>query len=181
MRSKPPIKLVANKVNMISRKSFIVLTFSIAIFASGRIEQLIAKGQATSDIAWAQDATDANDGGVVSSDRDEKNPSPNLTGNWVGELEDNTLGESQLNLEMGDKKGKLKGGWGDDSVGGGMFKGKVKGDKVTFTFKSAKKGCEITAAGTLDDPTLIEDGTFKSKGCAEATSGEFFLELQDTD
>jgi hypothetical protein len=166
---------------MISRTSLIVLIFSIALFASGRIEQLIAKGHAINGIAWAQDATDANDGPDVSSEPDKKDPLPNLTGNWVGQLEDNTLGESQLNLEMGDKKGKLKGGWGDDSVGGGMFKGKVKGEKVTFTFKSAKKGCEITAAGTLDGPTLIEHGTFKSKDCAEATSGEFFLELQDID
>ena len=167
---------------MISRTSSIILTVSIVLFASGRIEQIITKGHAISDIALAQDATDANDGSDASSDPDKKNLQPNLSGNWVGELEDNTLGESQLNLEMGDKKGKLKGGWGDDSVGGGgMFKGKLKGDKVTFTFKSAKKGCEITAAGTLDDPTLIEDGTSAPKGCAEATSGEFFLELQDTD
>jgi hypothetical protein len=173
-------EFIANKVNMISRTSFIILTLSIVLFASGRIEQLISKGYAIGDIAWAQDA-DANDGSYVSSDQDEKHAASNLSGNWVGELEDNTLGESQLNLEMGDKKGKLKGGWGDDSVGGGMFKGKLKGDKVTFTFKSAKKGCEITADGTLDGPTLIEDGTFNSKGCAEATSGEFFLELQDID
>jgi hypothetical protein len=58
---------------MISRKSFIILTFSIALFASGRIEQLLAKGHAISDIAWAQDAN-ANDGSYVSPDQDEKSP-----------------------------------------------------------------------------------------------------------
>ena len=69
---------------------FVLLIFPIALFASGPIVQLFTHGNPYGNLAWAQDATDGDQGDNVSSEP--AAAPPNVQGTWVGSIDDPGLG-----------------------------------------------------------------------------------------
>jgi len=162
---------------MVSKIGFVLLTFSIALLGTGRVERLIAQSKSCGGIAWAQDASDAEQGEDVSSEPDAA--APPLAGMWSGSIDDNTFGSATFTIDITQKKSKLKGNWMTSAGGGGTFVGKVKTDGVslTFKFKQKRTKCKVTAEGTLATATEIQ-GTYTSKKCNGASTGNFDLTHQ---
>jgi hypothetical protein len=151
---------------------FAVLTFSIALFASGSIERFSSHG--FGNVAWAQDATDADQADVASGP--EVTP-PDLQGTWSGPIDDNSAGTTTLTLDIFQNHSKLKGTWSVPG-GEGKFKGKISSDGMSVKFKfKGHHGCLVTAPGTLDSATEIS-GTYTSKHCNGITSGTYDMTLQ---
>jgi hypothetical protein len=154
---------------------FALLAVSFVMFALGGIERFASHRFA--GVAWAQDASDADQGEDVSSE-----PSvapPDLKGMWSGLIDDNTFGSSTFTIDITQKKSKLKGNWMISAGGSGTFVGKVKSDGVSLTFKFKQKHskCKVAAEGTLTTATEIQ-GTYTSKKCGGASTGMFDLTLQ---
>ncbi len=185
-----------------SKTFFALVVFSIAIFASGRIVQSVTLGQPYSGVAWAQDGTDqdgtdqdgtdANQGDDASSDPDSKVKPPNISGMWSGHIVDNELGSATLTVDIQQKGSKLKGDWMTEGGLTGTFKGKIKSDgtSVTLTFGKKHSKCRIFAEGTLGAapaeadlavpevaPYTSIEGTYTSKKCTDASTGNFNLTL----
>ena|ERR1700689_674208 len=176
-----------------SKTVFVLVAFSIAIFASGRIVQSVTPGQSYSGMAWAQDATDqdatdqggtdADQGADVSSEPDSKAKPPNVSGMWSGNIVDNTLGSATLTIDINQKGSKLKGNWMTEGGRTGSFKGKIKSDgtSISLTFAMKHSKCRIFAEGTLGEEDLAKPevevpsitGTYTSKKCTDATTGQF--------
>jgi len=77
---------------MTFKTMFVLLTFPIAVFASGLIADLVAHGHLYGNSAWAQDAIDAGVGENVSSE-----PAvapPTLQGACAGTFDDPASGYS---------------------------------------------------------------------------------------
>jgi hypothetical protein len=160
---------------MISKTVFMLSTFSIALFVSGPIGRLIAHNQPYGNVAWAQDAGDAEQEDAVSSDP--ATTPPDVQGKWSGPVVDDTSGSTTLNIDIFQNHSNLKGHW-SSPAGGGSFKGKIHSDGVTLLFKfKGRHGCKITAPGMLDSATEIS-GTYTSKHCIGVTSGEYDLTHQ---
>jgi hypothetical protein len=155
---------------------FALLTFSIALFASGRFERFISQSQSYGNV-WAQDAGDADQGQDVSSEPAVK--PPDLQGMWSGPIDDAQFGSATITLDIRQKGSKLKGDWMTTSGGGGTFIGKVKSDgtSLSFKFKQKRGKCKVTSEGTLASATEIQ-GTYTSKKCGGASTGTFDLTLQ---
>jgi hypothetical protein len=133
--------------------SFALLTFSIALFASGRFERFITHSQSYGNVVWAQDASD---------------PEP---------IVDASAGTTTLTIDIFQNKSKLKGTWSAPGAGG-SFKGKISSDGMTVLFKfKGHHGCKVTAPGMFDSATEIS-GTYTSKHCSGITTGTFDLTLQ---
>src|SRR5580704_1823918 len=186
-----------------SKTVFVPVAFLIAIFASGRIVQSVTPGQSYSGMAWAQDTTDqdatdqdgtdADQGDNVSSEPDSKVKPPNISGIWSGDIDDDTFGSATLTIDIRQKGSKIKGDW--MTVGGttGTFKGKIKSDgmSISLTFGKKHSKCRIFAEGTLGEATPVAadqavpevapftsiEGTYTSKKCSDASSGNFGLTL----
>lgn len=153
---------------------FALLTFSIAMFASGRIERSISHNQ-HSGTAWAQDAADSDQADVAAS-----NPAvtpPDVQGTWSGPIDDASSGSTTLTVVIFQNHSNLKGTWTVPG-GSGPFKGKIAPDGMTVLFKfKGHHGCKVTAPGTLDSATEIS-GTYTSKHCNGITSGTYDMTLQ---
>ena len=180
-----------------SKTLFVLVAFSIAIFTSGRIVQSVIPGQSYSGLAWAQDATDQDgtdaDQGDVSSEPDSKVKPPNISGIWSGDIDDNTFGSATLTIDIRQKGSKIKGDWMTEGGLTGTFKGKIKSDgmSVSLTFGKKHSKCRIFAEGTLGEATPVAadqavpevspftsiEGTYTSKKCSDASSGNFGLTL----
>ena len=181
-----------------SKTVFVPVAFLIAIFASGRIVQSVTPGQSYSGMAWAQDATDqdgtdADQGDDVSSEPDSKVKPPNISGIWSGDIDDNTFGSATLTIDIRQKGSKIKGDWMTEGGLTGTFKGKIKSDgmSVSLTFGKKHSKCRIFAEGTLGEATPVAadqamqevspftsiEGTYTSKKCSDASSGNFGLTL----
>ncbi len=181
-----------------SKTFFVLVAFSIAIFVSGRIVQSVTPGQSYSGAAWAQDATDqdgtdADQGDDVSSEPDSKVKPPNISGLWSGDIDDNTFGSATLTIDIRQKGSKIKGDWMTEGGTTGTFKGKIKSDgmSISLTFGKKHSKCRIFAEGTLGEATPVAadlavpevspftsiEGTYTSKKCSDASSGNFGLTL----
>jgi hypothetical protein len=166
-----------------SKTIFVLVAFSIAIFASGRIVQSVIPGQSSSGLAWAQDGTDADQGDEVSSEPDSKVKPPSVSGMWSGNIVDNTLGSATLTIDIRQKGSKLKGDWMTEGGRTGSFKGKIKSDgtSISLTLGMKHSKCRIFAEGTLGEQDLARPdveanaitGTYTSKKCSDATTGQF--------
>jgi hypothetical protein len=154
---------------------FALLTFSIALFASGRFERFITHGQSYGNVVWAQDASDTEQDADVSSE-----PSvtpPDVQGTWSGPIDDASAGTTTLTVDIFQNKSKLKGTWSAPGAGG-SFKGKINSDGMSAVLKfKGHHGCKVTALDTIDSATEMS-GTYKSKHCNGITSGTFDLTLQ---
>ena len=104
---------------------FIALTFSIALLASGSIEQLIAHSKSYGNVAWAQDADDSEQADDASTEP--AVTSPDLQGTWSGPIDDASAGTATLTVEIFQNQSKLKGTWSVPG-GSGTFKGKIGSD-----------------------------------------------------
>jgi hypothetical protein len=160
---------------MKSKTVFMLLTFSIALFASGPIAQLIAQNRSYGNVAWAQDAGDSEQESDVSTE-----PAvtpPDVQGTWSGPIDDASAGTATLTVDIFQNKTKLKGSWSVPG-GSGSFKGKISSDGMTVVFKfKGHHGCKVTAPGTIDSATEIS-GTYTSKHCNGITSGTYDMTLQ---
>ena len=150
---------------------FVLLTFPIALFASGPIVQFIAHGNSSGNLAWAQE-TDADVGENVSSE-----PTvapPNLQGAWAGTFDDPVLGIFDITLDFFQNHSKLVGTFKTSINAHGIFKGKIASDGMTVTlkFRQNHHPCSVTTVGTLTDATDMS-GTYKSKHCGSLSSGTF--------
>ena len=154
---------------------FVLLTFSVALFASGPIEQLVAHNRSYGNAAWAQDAGDSEQ--VDDQSSEPSVPPPDLQGTWSGPIDDNSAGMATITVEIFQNHSKLKGTWSSPGASG-KFKGKIKsnGTSVLFVFKG-NHGCKVTGPGTLDSATEIS-GTYTSKHCNGITSGTYDMTLQ---
>ena len=154
---------------------FMALTFSIALLASGPIEQLIAHSKSYGNVAWAQDAGDSEQADDASTE-----PAvtpPDLQGTWSGPIDDASAGTATLTVEIFQNHSKLKGTWSVHG-GSGTFKGKISSDGMTVLFKfKGHHGCKVTAPGTIDSATEIS-GTYTSKHCDGITSGTYDMTQQ---
>jgi hypothetical protein len=151
---------------------FVLLTFPIALLASGPIAQLVAHGHPYSNPAWAQDATDADVGENVSSE-----PAvapPNVQGTWAGTFDDPGLGIFDITLDFFQNHSKLVGTFKTSINAHGTFKGKIASDGTTITlkFRQNHHPCRVTTVGTLVDATDIQ-GNYTSKHCGGLSSGTF--------
>ena len=171
-----------------SKTLFVLVAFSIALFASGRIVQSVTPGQSYGGMAWAQDATDqdgtdADQGDDASSEPDSKVKPPNISGLWSGDIDDNAFGSATLTIDIRQKGSKLKGDWMTEGGRTGSFKGKIKSDgmSISLTFGMKHSKCRIFAEGTLGEQDLARpevevpsiSGTYTSKKCTDATTGQF--------
>jgi hypothetical protein len=178
-----------------SKTVFVVLVFTLGLFLPARIGLLIAHGQAHDGVAWAQeasdtDATDADDSADVSTEP--ATAPPDIAGDWSGDIDDNNpdIGELAFSIEVFQKKSKFNGNWEIGSELTGGFKGKIKADGESLTFKLKRKHskCRISAEGTLGTTTpdvaggVLEEvpeitGTYKAspKKCMGAEGGSFEL------
>src|SRR5580698_95970 len=145
-----------------SKTVFVLVAFLIAIFASGRIVQSVTPGQSYSGI-------------------------------WSGDIDDNTFGSATLTIDIRQKGSKIKGDWMTEGGTTGTFKGKIKSDgmSISLTFGKKHSKCRIFAEGTLGEATPVAadlavpevspftsiEGTYTSKKCSDASSGNFGLTL----
>jgi hypothetical protein len=160
---------------MKSKTIFMLLTFSTALFALGPIGRLIAHNQPYGNVAWAQDAGDAEQADAVSSEP--ATTPPDLQGTWMGPIDDNNSLSTTLTIEIFQNHSKLKGHWSIPGVSG-SFKGKIKSDgaSLLLSFKT-RHGCKVTGPGMLKSATEIS-GTYTSKHCSGVTSGAYDLTHQ---
>jgi len=150
---------------------FVLLTFPIALFASGPIAQMIAHGNSPGNLAWAQE-TDAD---VAENAQSEPAVAPpNVQGTWAGTFDDPSLGIFDITLDIFQNKSKLVGTFMTSVNAHGTFKGKIAADGMTITlkFRQTHHSCKVTTVGTLTDATDIS-GTYTSKHCGSLSSGSF--------
>jgi len=153
---------------------FALLTFSIAMFASGRFERSISPNQ-YGGVAWAQDAGDSVQADGASTET--AVTPPDVQGTWTGPIVDASTGSTTLTVVIFQNHSNLRGTWSVPG-GSGSFKGKIAPDGVTFIFKfKGHHGCKVTAPGTLDSATEIS-GPYTSKHCTGITSGTYDMTLQ---
>jgi hypothetical protein len=155
------------------KATFALLAVSFVMFASDGIVRFASHRFA--GVAWAQDATDADQADDVSSGPDVA--PPDLQGTWTGPIVDESSGTHTLTLDIFQNHSKLKGTWSVPG-GSGKFKGKINSAATAarFTFKGNHK-CVVNAPGELVSATEIQ-GTYTSKHCSNVTSGSFDLTLQ---
>jgi hypothetical protein len=178
---------------IIMPKSFYVfLAFFLALFVPGRFVPLIGHGLPWSGVAWAQDSTDTDDNSDVSA---VKVAPPDIEGSWTGQVDDDSLGVADIDVEIVQKHTKIKGTYAvGDAVG--SFKGKIGSNGVTITLnlKQVKSKCRIKAAGTLTEPEPADQGaavvaqpeisgTYTAKKCGAdgITGGSFSITLTPDD
>lgn len=153
-------------------KTLVILTTSLAVFGIGHVRALVAHGQFGCAVAaagsWddgssaADDAT-APDDDAVAPDK-HKVPPPNIAGDWEGELDDDDLGFSSVELGINQKGTKLSGDWESD-FGGSSFKGSINGaGDIKMNLKAGNHGCHLAAIGQLVTTGEIEL-TYKVKSC----------------
>ena len=160
---------------MISKTGFVLLTFSIALFASASIERFSSCG--FGNVAWAQDASDADQADGISSGPEVAPPDLNGT-SWAGPLVDITYPELTLTIDIFQKQRKLRGDYSTSTGKSGAFTGKFNSDGVSLTIIiKGHHGCLLTMPGALVSATEIK-GTYTSKRCKNATSGTYDLTEQ---
>jgi hypothetical protein len=158
-----------------SRTVFSLLAFTIALITPEHIVRMIGHSQPYTSVAWAQDATDADQEQDLSSEPDVT--PPDLQGTWSGPIHDDSGPSPTLTVEIFQNHNKLKGTWSVPG-GGGSFKGKINSDATSVLFKfKGTHGCKVTAPGVFDSTTEIS-GTYKSKHCDGITNGTFDMTQQ---
>ena len=157
---------------MTFKTAFVLLTFPIALLASGPIVNLFAHGNPYDNLAWAQDATDSDQGESVPSEP--AAAPPNVQGTWAGSIDDPSLGMFNITLDIFQNQNKLNGTFTTSVNAHGTFKGKIASDEMTITLKLKQNhhSCTVTTVGKLVDPTDI-NGTYTSKHCGKLSSGAF--------
>jgi hypothetical protein len=170
---------------------FVGLVLSLALFLPVRV---VTHGQSY-PVAWAQDATDSDDSADVSTEP--TTAPPDIAGDWSGEIDDNNpeIGEHTFSIEVFQKKSKFKGDWVTGNGGSGTFKGKIKADgtSLSFKFKQKHTKCHFTSEGTLGltaepDVSGIQEpeitGTYKpssTEKCEGVEGGTFQLIFEGVD
>src|SRR5258707_14496099 len=112
--------------------SFALLTFSIALFASGRFERFITHSQSCGNVVWAQDATDTEQDADVSSE-----PSatpPDVQGTWSGPIVDSSAGTTTHTIDIFQNKSKTKSTL-SAPIAGWSVNDNVSSDGITVLFK----------------------------------------------
>jgi hypothetical protein len=145
------------------------------MFVPGRIARLITH-QPYGSVAWAQEATEAEQSEDVTSEPDATPPA--IAGTWMGPIDDDNFGPHTLTLDIFQKKAKIRGDFLLDSVKQGAFKGKIAGDQTTVTLKLKRHHCVVAATGSLSNSNTELTGTYTSKHCNNASSGNFDLTKQ---
>ena len=152
-------------------KTLMILATSLAVFGIGHVRALVAHGQFGCAVAAAQswdgggvdDGATAPDDDAVAPDK-HKVPPPDIAGDWEGELDDDDLGFSSVELGINQKGTKLSGDWESD-FGGSSFKGSINGaGDIKMNLKAGKGGCHLAAIGQLVTEGEIEL-TYKVKSC----------------
>jgi hypothetical protein len=152
-------------------KTLMILTTSLAVFGVGHVRALVAHGQfgcaVASAASWddgsSPDDATAPDDDAVAPDK-HKVPPPNIAGDWEGELDDDDLGFSSVELGINQKGTKLSGDWESD-FGGSSFKGSINGaGDIKMNLKAGNHGCHLAAIGQLVTTGEIEL-TYKVKSC----------------
>jgi hypothetical protein len=150
-------------------KTLMILTTSLAVI--GHVRALVAHGQfgcaVASAASWddgsSPDDATAPDDDAVAPDK-HKVPPPNIAGDWEGELDDDDLGFSSVELGINQKGTKLSGDWESD-FGGSSFKGSINGaGDIKMNLKAGNHGCHLAAIGQLVTTGEIEL-TYKVKSC----------------
>lgn len=157
-----------------------ILVVSLASFAIGRVNGLVARYRPDPAVAWAQDSTQADSDAAqsdsvdnfIESEPDQKSTPPTVGGAWCGSLEDNQLGSGTISMNILQKGSKIRGSWTDDLGASGTLKGKVRGDAVVVTLKPRGTNCRYHVNGTLVSPTEIT-GNYSIFGCHIADGGNF--------
>ena len=152
-------------------KTLMILTTSLAVFGIGHVRALVAHGQfgcaVASAASWddgsSPDDATAPDDDAVAPDK-HKVPPPDIAGDWEGELDDDDLGFSSVELGINQKGTKLSGDWESD-FGGSSFKGSINGaGDIKMNLKAGNHGCHLAAIGQLVTTGEIEL-TYKVKSC----------------
>lgn len=150
-------------------KTLMILTTSLAVFGIGHVRALVAHGQFGCAVAAAQswdggaaDDNAAPDDSAAAPDK-VKTPPPDIAGDWEGELDDDDLGFSSIELGINQKGTKISGPWTSD-FGGTKFTGSINGAGDIKMNLKAGKGCHLTAIGQLVTVGEIEM-TYKVKNC----------------
>ena len=152
-------------------KTLMILTTSLAVFGIVHVRALVAHGQfgcaVASAASWddgsSPDDATAPDDDAVAPDK-HKVPPPNIAGDWEGELDDDDLGFSSVELGINQKGTKLSGDWESD-FGGSSFKGSINGaGDIKMNLKAGNHGCHLAAIGQLVTTGEIEL-TYKVKSC----------------
>jgi hypothetical protein len=152
-------------------KTLMILTTSLAVFGVGHVRALVAHGQfgcaVASAASWddgsSPDDATAPDDDAVAPDK-HKVPPPDIAGDWEGELDDDDLGFSSVELGINQKGTKLSGDWESD-FGGSSFKGSINGaGDIKMNLKAGNHGCHLAAIGQLVTTGEIEL-TYKVKSC----------------
>ena len=165
---------------------FVGLVLFLALFLPAR---LLTLGQPNTGVAWAQDAPDSDDSADVSTEP--ATAPPNIEGDWSGSIDDNNpdIGEHTFSIDVFQKNSKFKGEWETGNGGSGTFKGKIKSDGTSLTFKLKQKHskCHLTSEGTLGltatpDVSVVQEpeisGQYKTSSpekCDGAEGGTFQL------
>ena len=160
------------------KSSFILLLLSVALLSSGPIEQLVAHGRPYGGVAWAQDATDAEQSDDVSSEPAVKPPI--IGGDWFGKIQDDSFGGTTFTINIFQKNTKLRGDWSTGAGASGSFTAKFKADGQTliFKFKAKHSKCKVAAIAMLTNMNGEIQGTYTAKKCTGATKGMFDLTFQ---
>ena len=155
-------------------KTLMILMTTLAVFGIGHVRALVAHGQFGCAVAAAQswdggssaaddDAAAPDDDAAAAPDK-HKAPPPDVAGDWEGELDDNELGFSSIDVGINQKGTKLSGDWESD-FGGSKFKGSINGaGDIKMNLKAGKGGCHLAAIGQLVTEGEIEL-TYKVKSC----------------
>jgi|SRR5271156_2895646 len=160
-------------------KTLMILTTSLAVFGIGHVRALVAHGQfgcaVASAASWddgsSPDDATAPDDDAVAPDK-HKVPPPDIAGDWEGELDDNDLGFSDIELGINQKGTKIKGPWESD-FGGSKFTGSINGaGEVKMKLKAGKGGCHLAAVGELVTVGEIEM-TYVVKSCKGVPKHDF--------
>ncbi len=160
-------------------KTLMILTTSLAVFGIGHVRALVAHGQfgcAVASAASWDDGSSADDDATAPDDAaapdKHKLPPPDIAGDWEGELDDDFLGFSSIEMEINQKGTKIKGPW-DSDFGGSKFTGSINGDgEVKMNLKAGKGGCHLSAVGQLVTVGEIEM-TYVVKGCKGVPKHDF--------
>jgi hypothetical protein len=163
-------------------KTLMILTTSLAVFGIGHVRALVAHGQFGCAVAAAQSwdggaaDDDAADDAAAAPDK-HKLPPPDVAGDWEGELDDEDLGFSSIEMGINQKGTKLSGPWTSD-FGGRKFTGSINGDgDIKMNLKAGGGGCHLAAVGQLVAPgEIILDYAVKScKGVSKHDVGSITI------
>jgi hypothetical protein len=169
---------------MMSKTSFVLFTFAIALLLPARVNPFSSRTQSYTGVAWAQDADEA-DGSADVSTEPAVTP-PDIAGDWSGSIVDDESGSTSFDIQVFQKKSKFKGDWTTGAGGSGTFVGKIKSNGVELSFKLKQKHskCVVSAKGSISNPADVTanvapvpeiSGTYKAKKCEGATTGMFTL------